>query len=263
MNLYTWLKEEERIKSAFINDLSPGEIMNLIKKRLELLKDNIDQAARKDKRCIEDINLICVTKYAGIEDVVEAVRCGCYEIGENRFQELRRKYDTLQNIFPAEQFQKIKWHFIGHLQSNKIKSVLRYASMIQSVDSLKLIDLINEQAMRTNRRVDLLVQVNISKEDSKFGLDASQVRDFLLQAFEYPFLNIKGLMGIAEFSDDEDLVRREFRALKQLFDAQNDLLKKNDRPQMSVLSMGMTNDYKIAIEEGSNMIRIGSAIFGG
>ena len=237
--------------------------MNPIKKRLELLRSNIDQAAQKNKRSIEDIHLICVTKYAGIEDAAEALRCGCYEIGENRFQEMRKKYDALQNILPAAQFQKIKWHFIGHLQTNKIKSVLRYASMIQSVDSLNLIDLINEQAKKINRKVDLLLQVNISKEDSKFGFDAAHARDFLHQAFEYPFLNIKGLMGIAEFSNNEDLVRDEFRALKQLFDAQNEILEENGHPRMSVLSMGMSNDYKIAIEEGSNMIRLGSAIFGG
>ena len=237
--------------------------MDSIKKRLELLRSNIDQIARKNKRSIEDIHLICVTKYAGIEDVVEALRCGCYEIGENRFQEMRKKYDALQNILPAVEFQKIKWHFIGHLQTNKIKSVLRYASMIQSVDSLNLIDLINEQAKKINRKVDLLLQVNISKEDSKFGLDAALVHDFLLRAFEYPLLNIKGLMGIAEFSNNEDLLRDEFRALKQLFDAQNEILEENGHSRMSVLSMGMTNDYKIAIEEGSNMIRLGSAIFGG
>ncbi len=237
--------------------------MSSIKERLELLKSNIDQAARKAKRTIEDIHLVCVTKYAGVEDVVEAIKCGCYEIGENRFQEMRRKYDALQNILPAVEFQKIKWHFIGHLQTNKIKSVLRYVSMIQSVDSLNLIKLINEQAKKINRKVDLLVQVNISKEDSKFGLDPAHVHAFLRKASEYLFLNIKGLMGIAEFSNNEDLLRKEFRALKQLFDAQNEILEENGQPRMSILSMGMTNDYKAAIEEGSNMIRVGSAIFGG
>ncbi|MCG2712215.1 MAG: YggS family pyridoxal phosphate-dependent enzyme [Candidatus Omnitrophica bacterium] len=237
--------------------------MNPIEKRLELLKSNITRAAQKNKRRIEDIHLICVTKYAPIKDVVEAVRCGCYEIGENRFQEMRKKYGALGNILPAVEFQKIKWHFIGHLQTNKIKSVLRYASMIQSVDSLNLIDLINKQAKKINRKAELLLQVNISKEDSKFGFDAARARDFLRRAGEYPFLNILGLMGIARFSDNEDLPRREFRALKRLFDAQNEILKENGHAQMSILSMGMSNDYKIAIEEGSNMIRLGSAIFGG
>ncbi|MFH1094471.1 MAG: YggS family pyridoxal phosphate-dependent enzyme [Candidatus Omnitrophota bacterium] len=237
--------------------------MNPIEKRLELLRNNIAQAAQKNKRSLEDIHLICVSKYAGIEDVAEAVRCGCYEIGENRFQDMRKKYEALENILPAVDFQKIKWHFIGHLQTNKIKSVLRYASMIQSVDSLNLIDLISEQAKKINRKIDILLQVNISKEDSKFGLEAAQVNDVLPRVFKCPNLCIKGLMGIAQFSDNTDLLRREFSALKQLFDAQNDLLKENGHTQLSILSMGMTNDYKIAIEEGSNMIRLGSAIFGG
>ncbi len=237
--------------------------MNPIKKRIDSLRSNIDQAAKKNKRSIEDIHLICVTKYAGIEDVVEAVRCGCYQIGENRFQEMRRKYDALQKILPAAQFQKIKWHFIGHLQTNKIKSVLRYASMIQSVDSMKLIESINEQAKKIKGKVDVLVQVNISKEESKFGLDAANVDDFLQRLLEYPNLCVKGFMGIAELSDSQDLLREEFQALKQLFDEQNEKLLEKGHARMSVLSMGMTNDYKIAIEEGSNMIRVGSAIFGG
>jgi len=237
--------------------------MNSIKKRIDALRNNINQVAQKSKKSIGDIHLICVTKYAGIDEVLEAVSCGCYEIGENRFQEMRKKYDALQNILPTAQFQKIKWHFIGHLQTNKIKSVLGYASMIQSVDSLNLIDSINEQAKKINRKVDILVQVNISKEDSKFGLKLTQVHNFLQRGFEYPNLCIKGFMGIAEFSNDEDLLHKEFRALKQLFDAQNEILIQNGHCAMSVLSMGMTNDYKIAIEEGSTMIRVGSAIFGG
>ncbi len=237
--------------------------MNLIKERIELLRRNIEQAAHKSKRSIDDIQLICVTKYVEIEDVVKAIKCGCYEIGENRLQELRRKYDALEKILPNVQFQKIKWHFIGHLQTNKIKSVLGYASMIQSVDSLNLIDSINEQARKINRKIDVLVQVNISKEDSKFGLNVSNVEDFLLKVIEYPNLCIKGFMGIAEFSEDRNLLRIEFSALKKLFDIQNQRLAENGYPYMSVLSMGMSHDYKIAVEEGSNMIRVGSAIFGG
>lgn len=237
--------------------------MNLIKKRIETLRNSINQAAQKNKPSIDDISLICVTKYAEIEDVVEAVKCGCYQIGENRFQEMRRKYDALQKILPYEQFQKIEWHFIGHLQTNKIKSVLRYASMIQSVDSLNLVALINEQAKKINRKIDVLVQINISKEDSKFGLEAACAADFLQEAIKYSNVSIKGFMGIGEFSDNVELLREEFRALKQLFSEQNERLLEKGYPCMSVLSMGMTNDYKIAIEEGSNMIRVGSAIFGG
>ena len=237
--------------------------MNSIKKRIELLKNNIEQAAQKSNKSIDDVQLICVTKYAAIEAVVEAVKCGCYELGENRFQEMRRKHEALRKILPPSQFQKIKWHFIGHLQTNKIKSVLGYASMIQSVDSLKLLELINAQAQKINRKAEVLLQLNISKEDSKFGLDEALVPDLLQRVSEYPHLRLKGFMGIAEFSDNEQLLRHEFRALKKLFDVENQKISEKDYPLMSVLSMGMTNDYKIAIEEGSNMIRVGRAIFGG
>ena len=149
------------------------------------------------------------------------------------------------------------------MNSNKIKSVLRYASMIQSVDSLNLIELLNEQAKKIKGKVDVLVQVNISKEESKFGLDAANVDDFLQRLLEYPNLCVKGFMGIAELSDSQDLLREEFQALKQLFDEQNEKLLEKGHARMSVLSMGMTSDYKIDIEEVSNMIRVGSAIFGG
>ena len=132
-----------------------------------------------------------------------------------------------------------------------------------SLKNNNLAKLINEQAKKNDRKADVLIQVNISAEDSKFGLNIADIPDFMKKAIEYPYLSVKGFMGMAELTEREDLLRKEFHSLKQLFDQQNEILAKKDYPQMDILSMGMTNDYTIAIEEGSNMVRIGSAIFGG
>jgi pyridoxal phosphate enzyme (YggS family) len=174
---------------------------------------------------------------------------GQRDFGENYVQELVDKYDQLP--------KDIRWHFIGHLQSNKVKYIAPFVHLIHGVDSLNLLKEINKQALKNNRVIDCLLQVHIAKEETKFGFNEKELQLIIIQIkhelHEFKNIRVIGLMGMASFSDDKDLVRNEFRTLKIMFDA-------ND--QLSTLSMGMSGDYKTAIEEGSNMVRIGSLLFG-
>ncbi|MBK5272784.1 MAG: YggS family pyridoxal phosphate-dependent enzyme, partial [Bacteroidia bacterium] len=152
----------------------------------------------------------------------------------------------------------IRWHFIGHLQSNKVKQIAAFVQLIHGVDSLKLLQEINKQAAKNNRVIECLLQAHIAQEDTKFGLDEQELHDFFkLNTEELKNVRISGLMGMASFTDDMNKIRKEFQDLKKLF---NQLMPHN--PQITILSMGMSSDYKIAIEEGSTLVRIGSLIFG-
>jgi pyridoxal phosphate enzyme (YggS family) len=201
-----------------------------------------------------DIRLVAVSKTKPVKDIQALYDKGQRDFGENYVQELVEKQPQL----PAD----IRWHFIGHLQSNKVKYIASFVQLIHGVDSLKLLKEINKQAAKHNRVIDVLLQVHIAKEETKFGLDAAEL-DQLLHSPELPELtNIRiiGLMGMASFSDDVELVRGEFKSLKALFDKHSSQSTINHQP--STLSMGMSGDYQIAIEEGSNMVRIGSLLFG-
>ncbi|CCH02791.1 alanine racemase domain protein [Fibrella aestuarina BUZ 2] len=198
--------------------------------------------------------LVAVTKTKPVPMLQEAYEAGCRHFGENRVQELIEK----QPLLPAD----VRWHQIGHLQTNKVKYIAPFISLIESVDSEKLLVEIDKQAQRHNRVIDCLLQVFIADEETKFGFAPSEVID-LLQApglDDLTNIRIVGLMGIATNTDDEAQVREEFRELKQLFDA----LRPIERPNVALteLSMGMSSDYLIALEEGSTMVRVGSAIFG-
>jgi pyridoxal phosphate enzyme (YggS family) len=198
-----------------------------------------------------DAQLVAVSKTKSVEAIKAAYGCGHKIFGENYVQELVEK----QKELPAN----IQWHFIGHLQSNKVRQIAPFISMIESVDSMKLLETINKEAQKGNRVIDCLLQVHIAKEETKFGLSADEAKD-ILQSSELKEMNnisIKGLMGMATLTEDENQVRQEFRTLKS-FHTQ---LQSSDS-QLQILSMGMTSDYRIALEEGSNMVRIGSAIFG-
>lgn len=200
------------------------------------------------------VTLVAVSKTKPVADIQALYDMGQRDFGENYVQELVEKQPQL----PAD----IRWHFIGHLQSNKVKYIASFVQLIHGVDSLKLLKEINKQAAKHNRVIDVLLQVHIAKEETKFGLDAAEL-DQLLHAPELTGLNnirIIGLMGMASFSDDLELVRSEFKSLKALFDKHSSLSTVNC--QLSTLSMGMSGDYKIAIEEGSNLVRIGSLLFG-
>lgn len=197
--------------------------------------------------------LVAVSKTKPVSEILEIYNSGQRDFGENRVQELTEK---------AEQLPKdIRWHQIGHLQKNKIKYIAPFIYLIHSVDSLELLIEINKQAQKHNRIISCLLQIFIAKEESKFGLDEKELYA-LLNSTEYKELNnikITGLMGMATFSDDTDLVKNEFRHLKKLFDSIKTEFFNND---FNTLSMGMSSDYILAIEEGTTMVRIGSLIFG-
>jgi hypothetical protein len=201
------------------------------------------------------VTLVAVSKTKPVEMVQEAYACGIHDFGENYVQELCDKQEQL----PAD----IRWHFIGHLQSNKVKYIAPFVYLIHGVDSEKLLIEIDKQAKKTNRIVQCLLQVHVASEETKFGWDDEELRAFLTEEKmkQWPNLRICGLMGMASFTDDEQKVRGEFKQLKTCFD----FLKANafaNAPHFSILSMGMSADWKMAVEEGSTMIRIGSTIFG-
>ncbi|GAB3043207.1 YggS family pyridoxal phosphate-dependent enzyme [Spirosoma pulveris] len=198
--------------------------------------------------------LIAVTKTKPVELLREAYEAGCRRFGENKVQEMAEK----QPQFPSD----LEWHLIGHLQTNKVKYIAPFVALIHSVDSLKLLQEINKQAAKCNRIIDCLLQIYIADEETKFGLSAQEA-EALLNAPELdalPNVRIVGLMGLATNTDDTDKVRLEFRGLKQLYDRLGQI--KRPMIQFRELSMGMSGDYQIAVEEGSTLVRVGSAIFG-
>ncbi len=201
------------------------------------------------------INLVAVSKIQPVQAIKELYQFGQKDFGENYVQELVEK----QTQLPAD----IRWHFIGHLQTNKVKLIAPFIYLVQGVDSFKLLKEINKEAKKNNRIIKILLQVHIAKEETKFGLDENELADLLNnQLTNEPLhhINIVGLMGMASFIDDMDKVRKEFKHLKTLYDKYSRLSTVN--LQLQTLSMGMSSDYKLAIEEGSNMVRIGSLIFG-
>ena len=207
------------------------------------------------KRTIpENVTLVAVSKTKPISDIREAYDAGQRVFGENKIQEMVEKYELLP--------KDIQWHMIGHLQRNKVKYMASFVHLIHGVDSFKTLKEINKQALKHNRVISCLLQIKIAKEDSKFGLS----EEALIEILEHPELknleNIKivGFMGMASFVSNEDEIRTEFKLLRTLYDTYKKQTKKNF--QLQIVSMGMSGDYQIAIEEGSTMIRVGSSIFG-
>ncbi|MDF1516517.1 MAG: YggS family pyridoxal phosphate-dependent enzyme [Lutibacter sp.] len=202
----------------------------------------------------ENVTLIAVSKTQPVASILEAYQAGQSAFGENKIQEMAEKFDTLP--------KDIEWHMIGHLQSNKVKYMAHFVHLIHGVDSFKTLKEINKQAVKNNRIINCLLEVKIASEDSKFGLSFEEVEQ-LLKSEELKNLkniNIQGLMGMASFTEDKEIISAEFKSLKTFFDSLQKYKSFNVNP--TVLSMGMSGDYKIAIEEGSTMIRVGSAIFG-
>ena len=195
------------------------------------------------------VELVAVSKTKSNEEILEAYNAGQRKFGENKIQDMTRKYE----ILPKD----IQWHMIGHVQSNKVKYMAPYVSLIHGVDSLKLLKEINKQAQKNNRIIDCLLQIHIAKEESKYGLSVQESQQAINIAKELPHLRIKGLMGMATFTEDQKQIEREFAGLKSLYDKY-----KEQKIPLKVLSMGMSGDFLIAIEQGSNMIRVGSKIFG-
>ncbi|MCG9970284.1 YggS family pyridoxal phosphate-dependent enzyme [Christiangramia crocea] len=199
----------------------------------------------------EGVKLVAISKTKPNEDILEAYRAGQRIFGENKIQEMTDKWEELP--------QDIEWHMVGHVQRNKVKYMAPFVSLIHAVDSLKLLKEINKRAKQNDRVINCLLQVKIAEEDSKFGISDEEAREILASEAYAKMENVKiiGLMGMATFTDDEDQVKSEFRYLKSVFEE-----LKMDFPELEELSMGMSGDYKIALECGTTMVRIGSSIFG-
>ncbi|WDV47592.1 YggS family pyridoxal phosphate-dependent enzyme [Clostridiaceae bacterium M8S5] len=217
------------------------------------VKARIERAAQKSGRKLEDIDLIAVTKTVDVDVIKEAVKLNLTKLGENKPQEIKRKSDILSK-------QDIDWHMIGHLQTNKVKYIIDKVSLIHSLDRLSLAKEIQKKANDNNLIVDVLVQVNVSGEESKFGLEPDKVVEFIKEVSKFDKIRIKGLMTMAPFYSEPEETRFVFRGLKKLSEQIEEL--KLDNVEMKYLSMGMTNDFEIAIEEGANMVRVGTGLFG-
>tara|TARA_B100000963_G_scaffold69031_2_gene57289 strand:- start:10844 stop:11485 length:642 start_codon:yes stop_codon:yes gene_type:complete len=208
-----------------------------IRKNIQLIKANLSK----------DICLVIVSKTQSNNNIIEAYNEGQKIFGENKVQELIKKKEELP--------KDIKWHMIGHLQTNKVKFIAPFIDMIHSVDSLKLINEIDKRAEQNNRIIDCLLQVHISKEKTKFGFDIDKIEETIEETIKFKNINIKGLMAMASNTSDKNKITKEFSLINNLF-------RKIQNKNINLLSIGMSSDYLLAIENGSNMIRLGSSIFG-
>ena len=201
-----------------------------------------------------EVTLVAVSKTKPVEDILQAYQAGQRIFGENKVQEMTDKYEQLP--------KDIQWHMIGHLQTNKVKYLIPYISLIHGVDSLKLLQEINRQAARFDKKINCLIQVHIAQEETKFGFDAAEIERLLYSDEFKSFQNIQvsGFMGMATFTDNQSQIKAEFTALKNIFDQYKNLILPNFKAE--ILSMGMSGDYALAVQCGSNMVRIGSSIFG-
>jgi pyridoxal phosphate enzyme (YggS family) len=206
----------------------------------------------------EHVTLVAVSKTKPVVDLMEAYEAGQRIFGENKIQEMSDKWEQMP--------KDIQWHMIGHVQTNKVKFMAQFVSLVHGVDSLKLLQEINKQAQKNNRVIDCLLQMHIAEEETKFGLDEKELTALLSSTLFQELKNIRivGLMGMATFTDDRIQIKKEFTHLKSIFDGLSKEASRNETLQyFSVLSMGMSGDYQLAIECGSTMVRIGSSIFGG
>ena len=213
--------------------------MNSIQKNLESIKKEVG----------DNVLVVAVSKTKSIDCIKKAYETGHRDFGENKIQEMTSKFNDLP--------KDINWHMIGHIQTNKVKYLAPYVSLIHSLDSLKLAKEINKQAIKNNKIIECLIQYRISNEETKFGLNENEVMDIIKLQDNFGGLRITGLMGMASFVDDQNVIDKEFKKLKNLFDK----IKLSNK-KFKIISMGMTLDYNLAIKNGSNMIRIGSKIFG-
>ena len=211
-----------------------------------MIKDRLENLY---KELSEDINLVAVSKTKTVEDIMNAYNSGQRLFGENRVQELTEKYDKLP--------KDIKWNMIGHLQSNKVKYIASFVDLIHSLDSVKLASEINKQGEKINRVINCLIQIKISKDETKYGVSFEDFDQFYKHINSLKYIDVVGLMGMASLTNNEDVIKDEFKSISLLYNE----LKLVDK-KIAHLSIGMSNDYKLAINEGGNMIRIGSRIFG-
>ena len=223
-----------------------------IRENLTAVKQNITNACKKSGREAESVRLVAVSKTRPVEDLQEAYVCGCRDFGENKVQELVEKYEAMP--------KDIRWHMIGHLQRNKVKYIVDKVYLIHSVDSVRLAEEISKEALKKDVTVSVLVEVNVAGEESKFGTMAEEAVSLVEEIAKLPGICVKGLMTIAPYVENAEENRLYFAKLKQIY---VDIIHKNiDNVFMEELSMGMTGDYEVAIEEGATYVRVGTGIFG-
>ena len=225
----------------------------MIEENLKKVHENIIAACEKANRSVDEITLIDVSKTKPVSMIEECIKCGEKDFGENKVQEMCDKMEILKD-------QKINWHLIGHLQRNKVKYIIGKAKLIHSVDSVRLAKQIEQESAKKNLVTDILLEVNVANEDSKFGFQLNEVKENLKIISEFAHVRVKGLMTVAPYTPNPEENRKYF---SQLHDLYVDINQENiDNVNMTILSMGMTNDYQIAIEEGATMVRVGTGIFG-
>jgi len=224
----------------------------MIHENIKLVEENIKKACEKVGRDVNEVTLIAVSKTKPYTAIEEALPTGVKDYGENKVQELCDKYE----ILPKD----IKWHMIGHLQRNKVKYLVGKASLIHSVDSIRLAEQIEKEYAKADEIANILIEVNMAQEESKFGITSEETEQLVREIAKFPHIRIKGLMTIAPYTDNPESNRVYFRNMKKLsVDIEN---KNIDNVSMSVLSMGMTGDYQVAVEEGATLVRVGTRIFG-
>ncbi len=224
----------------------------MIQENIKLVEENIKKACEKVGRDVNEVTLIAVSKTKPYTAIEEALPTGVRDYGENKVQELCDKYE----ILPKD----IKWHMIGHLQRNKVKYLVGKASLIHSVDSIRLAEQIEKEYAKADEIANILIEVNMAQEESKFGITSEETEQLVREIAKFPHIRIKGLMTIAPYTDNPESNRVYFRNMKKLsVDIEN---KNIDNVSMSVLSMGMTGDYQVAVEEGATLVRVGTGIFG-
>jgi len=227
--------------------------MSVIENVEEVYKE-IENTLDKINKKKEEITIVAVTKSASLTEAEEIVRAGILDIGENRIREAENKYNYL-----SPKFSNIKWHLVGHLQTNKVKKAVKIFDLIHSLDSIKLAEEINKEAVKINKVQNVLVEVKISKEDTKYGIDEKEILEFLKQIEKFDNLIVLGLMAIAPYTDNKEIIEESFEKIKNIFEEAAKVNYKNSK--MKYLSCGMTGDYKEALLKGANMLRIGTAFF--
>ncbi len=226
--------------------------MQTIEQNIAQVRQNIKQAAEKAGRNPDDILLLAVSKTKPVEQIKEAVSCGLTSLGENKVQEIMDKYEPMG--------EGVHWHLIGHLQTNKVKYIIDKVDCIHSVESIRLAEEIEKRAAAKEKVMDILVEVNIAQEESKFGIAVNAVESFLQELSNFSHIRVRGLMTVAPFVENPEENRGYFRKMRELLVDIN--AKKIHNINMDVLSMGMTGDYMVAIEEGATIVRVGTGIFG-
>ncbi|MCY9532198.1 MULTISPECIES: YggS family pyridoxal phosphate-dependent enzyme [Paenibacillus] len=227
---------------------------HLVEENLRTVRQQMELACQASGRKVEDVKLLLATKTVPLEKLQMAIQAGETLFGENKAQELRDKFPLMQ------QSNQVEWHFIGHLQTNKVKDVVKYVTLIHSVDRLKLGQALDHQLAKENKTMDILVQINTSYEESKFGASPETALELVEQLSQFDTLNVKGLMTIGKLNATNDETRHCFRLLKSIQTQVRE--KKFPRVEMDILSMGMSGDFKVAIEEGATIIRVGTSVFG-